>query len=557
MKLVTSAQMRTLEERAVAAGVSLDDLMAAAGLAVAQEAWMQLGHLEGRRIAVLVGPGNNGGDGLVAARHLAEWGADVRCYALRPRDDAQWSQTVDSGIPCTSVADDQNFATLDDLLKGAELIVDALLGTGPQRLIEGDLEQILQRVAGARSRIPPAKLVAVDLPSGLNADTGEVDPSTVAPDETVTFHAPKVGLYTQPGAAFTGSIQAVEIGIPDGLDTDLAVELLERRDAKRLLRSRPNHGNKGTFGKVLVVAGSSRYPGAAILAASAPYRVGAGLVTLATPRPLIPALVGAMPEVTYLLLDDGAAAADAVEQICGDLRNFDALVVGCGLGQAPATIKTIRGLLAHPALSTLKGVVIDADGLNALAGSSWSEGVAAPFVVTPHPGEMARLVGSDVAAVQRDRLGLAQSRAAAWGGVVVLKGANTIIADVDGRARLSAIANSALATAGTGDVLAGAIGGLLAQGIAPFESACLGVYLHANAGERAARSVGTAGTTASNVLTQLALAGRALAGEEPIQATGAGFDLPGVGGAFSGLGAAAAADRDGQAPSGGADVLPS
>ena len=200
MKLVMAAQMRTLEERAVAAGVSLDDLMAAAGLAVAQEAWMQLGHLEGRRIAVLVGPGNNGGDGLVAARHLAEWGADVRCYALRPRDDAQWSQTVDSGIPCTSVADDQNFATLDDLLKGAELIVDALLGTGPQRLIDGDLEQILQRVAGARSRIPPAKLVAVDLPSGLNADTGEVDPRTVAPDETVTFHAPKVGLYTQPGA---------------------------------------------------------------------------------------------------------------------------------------------------------------------------------------------------------------------------------------------------------------------------------------------------------------------------------------------------------------------
>ncbi len=545
MKLVTSAQIRTLEERAVEAGVSLEDLMAAAGLAVAQEAWMQLGHLEGRRIAVLVGPGNNGGDGLVAARHLAEWGADVRCYALRPRDDAQWSQTVDSGITCTSVADDQDFAALDDLLTGAELIVDALLGTGPRRPIDGDLEQILQRVAGARSRVPPAKLVAVDLPSGLNADSGTVDPQTVAADETVTFHAPKVGLYIQPGAAFAGSIQAVEIGIPDGLDADLSVELLERRDAKRLLPNRPVHSNKGTFGKVLVVAGSPRYPGAAILAASAPYRVGVGLVTLATPQALIPGLVGAMPETTYLPLEDDATATDTVEHICAEVGNFDALVVGCGLGQAPATFEVVRGLLAHPALASLKGVVIDADGLNAVADSAWSAEIAAPFVVTPHPGEMARLVGGDVDAVQRDRLGLAQSRAEAWGGVVVLKGANSIIADASGRARLSAVANSALATAGSGDVLAGAIGGLLAQGMAPFEAACLGVYLHGNAGERAARSVGTAATTASDVLTHLALAGRGLAGEEPIQATGGGFDLSATSGAFASLGSAAATNGNG------------
>ena len=304
------------------------------------------------------------------------------CAATRfgPADDAQWTQTVDSGIPCTSVADDPNFATLDDLLAGADLIIDALLGTGPQRPIDGDLEQILQRVAGARSRIPPAKLVAVDLPSGLHADTGAVDPHTVAPNETVTFHAPKVGLYTQPGAAFTGSIQPVEIGIPDGLDADLTVELLERRDAKRLLPNRPNDGNKGTFGKVLVIAGSARYPGAAILAASAPYRVGAGLVTLATPRPLIAALVGAMPEVTYLPIDDPldrTAAVDAVDQICAELGNVDALIVGCGIGQTPGAREVVRQLLARPTLGTLKGVVIDADGLNALVDSPWSEKLAA------------------------------------------------------------------------------------------------------------------------------------------------------------------------------------
>jgi len=301
----------------------------------------------------------------------------------------------------------------------------------------------------------------------------------------------------------------------------------------------------------LVVAGSAQYPGAAILAASAPYRVGAGLVTLATPQPLIAALVGAMPEVTYLPLDDPldeTAAIDTVEQISAELGNYDAMVVGCGMGQTPSAGELIRRLLAHPSLRTLKGIVIDADGLNALVDSAWSEQLAVPFVVTPHPGEMARLVGADVAAVQADRLGLAQSRAADWGGVVVLKGANTIIADADGRARLSAVAHSALATAGTGDVLAGAIGGLLAQGMTPFDAACLGVYLHGNAGERAARSVGAAGATATNVLKEVALAGRALAGEEPIQSTGAGFDLAGAGGAFAGLGSAAATDGDGANP---------
>ena len=193
MKLVTSAQMRTLEERAVEAGVDLEQLMENAGLNVAQEVWMQLGHVEERRIVVLVGPGNNGGDGLVAARHLAEWGAAVRCYALAARDDAQWEATVAANIPCGSVADDDGFEALDAVLEGAEVVIDALLGTGQGRAVEGDLAEILRRLAAARGRSVPPKLIAVDLPTGLDADSGRADPLTVAPNGTVTFQYPKVG----------------------------------------------------------------------------------------------------------------------------------------------------------------------------------------------------------------------------------------------------------------------------------------------------------------------------------------------------------------------------
>ena len=522
MKLVTAAQMRALEQAAVEAGGSLEALMEAAGLAVAQEAWMQLGQLEGRRIAVLVGPGNNGGDGLVAARRLADWGAQVRCYALAPRDDAQWTQTVEAGIPCGSVADDDaGLEALQALLNSAELIVDALLGAGRSRPIEGALAGMLEALAAARSQRAAPRLIAVDLPTGVDPDSGLADPLTVAPDETVTFAYPKVGLYTQPGAALAGDVQTVDIGIPAELAGDLTVELVERRDAKALLPERPARSHKGTFGRVLVVAGSAAYPGAAILAASAAYRAGAGLVTLATPASLIPALVSAMPEVTYLPLD-GAGDLAAIEAA---LPQYDALLIGPGLGQADDSVALVRALLRSPGVRGLRGVVVDADGLNALAGSDWSADLPANVVVTPHPGEMARLTSRDIEAVQAGRLAIAQESAAAWGATVVLKGANTVVASAEGATRVSAIAHAALATAGTGDVLAGALAGLLAQGLPPLDAATLAVYLQGNAGERAARSMGSAGATAGDVLRELALAGRSLAGEEPIEARGGGLGL--------------------------------
>ncbi len=542
MKLLTSAEMRELEERAEAAGVSTETLMENAGLAVAQEIWMQLGSLEDRRIAVLVGPGNNGGDGLVAARHLYEWGAQVRVYALRERSDVQWTQTVELGVPCGTVADDENFEALEALLAGAEAVIDALLGTGTSRPIAGDLAEILQRLAAVRARTVKPKLVAVDLPSGLDADSGRLDRLAVAADETVTFHAPKVGLYMQPGAAAAGSVQQVEIGIPSGLDDDLQTEVLERRAAKSLLPVRPSDAHKGTFGRVLVIAGSSRYPGAAVLAAQGAYRAGAGLVTIATPESIALHLIAAIPEATLLPLpeyDAGVISGLAAWEVVRDeMKSVDAVVLGCGLGTHDHSGVFVRRFLISEEVAAVQGVVVDADALNLLTEDmSALPNAVAQVVVTPHPGEMGRLTGLSIDEVQGQRLALARDRAAEWGCHVVLKGANTIVATPDHRARVSEVAQPALATAGTGDVLSGAIGALIAQGLSPFDAATLGVYLHGDAGNRAARARGTIGVTAGDVAEQIAMAARSLSGEEPVESPSlGGFGMGGGMGDLGGLG---------------------
>lgn len=534
MKLVTVAEMRMIEDRAEDAGVSKSTLMENAGLAVAQELWMQLGSLEDRRICVLVGPGNNGGDGLVAARHLHEWGAQVRCYALCPRDDEQWRRAVDAGVACGSVAEDENFEALEAVLQGSEAIIDALLGTGSNRPIEGDLAEIMARLAAIRDRTVPPKLIAADLPTGLDADSGRLDPLAVAADETVTFHAAKIGLYVQPGASAAGDVQTIEIGVPAGLDDDIRTDVIERRAMKTLLPARPPDAHKGTAGTLLVVAGSASYPGAAVLAASAAYRAGAGLVTLAAPASFIYQLAGAMPEVTLLPLPDadhpGAIGPSAVPLVLDALEAADALAIGCGLGSSDATGEFVANLFSHIGAThfvlsrigsaRLNGIVVDADALNHLSRRPDWNTYAPPdpnLILTPHPGEMSRLTGIATEELQARRLTLARDRAADWNATIVLKGANTVIAAPDGRAAVSQAAEPALATAGTGDVLTGAIGALLAQGASPFNAAQLAVYLHAEAGRRAARTQGTHATTATDIREHLAKALRSLSGEEPIE----------------------------------------
>ncbi|HZU75693.1 MAG TPA: NAD(P)H-hydrate dehydratase [Dehalococcoidia bacterium] len=505
MKLVTSDQMRRLEQAAEAAGVSAAQLMENAGLAAAQEAWMLLGSLEDRRIIVLCGPGNNGGDGLVCARHLADWGVQVIVYLLAPRpNDPLVEQLEALEVPVAVADDDPDLSLLAQALNGADLVIDALLGTGRARPAEGRLAAILDAVRAAREGPHPPGLMAVDLPTGLDADSGSVDPHTVAADQTVTFGFPKLGLYTQ-AKEVAGRLQVVEIGIPAGLERDLPLELLETRWVRKQLPERPAGANKGTFGKVLSLTGSISYVGAAYLATAGAARAGAGLVTFACARPLLPILAAKFSEGTFLPLpdDDGYLSPAGAGALLEELTRYDVLIAGCGLSQRDSVAALLATAL--PKLpDTLKGVVLDADALNLLSQhDEWWATLPHGCVLTPHPGEMARLTKSSVGEVQAHRMDAAREAAQRWQHTVVLKGAGTIIAAPDGRVWLSPFSTAALATAGTGDVLAGAIAGLIAQGLPAPEAACCAVYLHGTAGELLAKELGDAGVLASDVLNAL------------------------------------------------------
>jgi hydroxyethylthiazole kinase-like uncharacterized protein yjeF len=525
MKLVNTVQMMELEKKA---GVPVPQLMENAGLAVAQEVWLLLGEIAEHSIAVLAGPGNNGGDGLVAARHLDEWGAKVEVYMLKPRDaqkDEVYRQVVEREIPVRIAADDDGFQALEEMLARAEVVIDGLLGTGRMRPIEGALAEILTRLAASRQRPLPPRILAIDLPTGVDCDTGAADPLTVPADATVALAHSKVGLHALPAARYCGRIEVVDIGIPGELTADLPYELMTDAWARSILPERPPEANKGTFGKVLVVAGSTNYIGAAYLAAVGAGRVGAGLVTLACARSIYPIMAAKLLESTFLPLRDeeGFLTAESAHPVLQAIaqQGYDVLLVGCGLGQGAYVRSFVRSVLSslksdssqrQPA--TLQAVVIDADGLNALAGAEkWWDELSVPAIVTPHPGEMSRLTGLEIAEIQADRLKTAVEQAARWRVTVILKGANTVVAAPEGRARISPYANPALASGGTGDVLAGAIAGLAAQGLDSFDAAALAVYLHARAGEKVRAELGDAGLLAGDLLPVLPQVIKEIAGQ--------------------------------------------
>ena len=511
MKIVTSEQMRDLEERAGRAGTSTDTLMENAGLEVARSVRRVLGRVVGTHTLVLVGKGNNGGDGLVVARRLRSWGGHVAVCLVgdRPDDDPKLAPVLAQRTPVFTPGTPE----LRAALASSDIVVDAVLGTGRSRPIGGQLKALLRDVAAERSNRPALRLLAVDLPSGVDADTGAVDPACAGVDITVVLGRPKVGLYRFPGAEAAGAVEIANIGLPQGLDSDVPVDLMTPNWAASTLPSRPLSGHKGTFGRVIIVAGSRSYVGAPTLAVGGAGRVGAGLVTLAAPASLQAAIAPRAVEATHLLLDEAAPGVHspaAARQVLDEAAKCHALLVGPGIGQAPETREMLRGLLLSG--EPLPPTVIDADGLNYLAQhDGWWSRLSGPAVLTPHPGEMARLTGLSTADVQRDRTAAALEAAGRWGCVVVLKGAYTVVASPDGRAAVSPFANPALATAGTGDVLAGAVAGLLAQGLNTMDAGALGVYLHGAAAEISAPG-GHAGLLASDLLPALPSAIAALAG---------------------------------------------
>ncbi|HEV8637123.1 MAG TPA: NAD(P)H-hydrate dehydratase [Chloroflexota bacterium] len=514
MKVVSVGEMRRLEAESERRGLPGSALMEIAGRAFADAVAERRAPLAGRKPVVLVGPGNNGGDGLVAARWLRAFGAHpvVLTVGRRPAADAKLDLLGAAGVPLLAPTDAWPDEALEAPFAGADLVVDALLGIGRVRPIDGLMKRVLE--AAARVGAP---IVGLDVPSGLDADTGTADPATPRCAETITLGAVKRGLVIGDGPRLAGEIVPVEIGIPPGLAADVAVDWIDGRLARRLLPERDPTGHKGSFGRVLVVAGSPRYVGAPLLAALGAARAGAGLVTLAAPGDVARAVAGRLPEATFLPLPGAdeaiaPAALAKLEEVAGEYR---ALVLGPGLGRADGTARFLEAALASPALREGPGWVIDADALTLLSRMErWPSKLPPEAVLTPHPGEMARLLGAE--RIPTDRIAAATESARRWRAVVVLKGAYTVVATPDGRCAVNPAANPALATAGTGDVLAGAIGGLIGQGAAPGDAALAGVAVHGAAGALVRRAFGRGGALASDVADRLPEAAEALrTGREP------------------------------------------
>jgi len=537
MKLVSISEMHSIEQEADANGLTYDMMMENAGHNLSREV-MQLAYAQDdeEEVQVLgfVGPGNNGGDTLVALTHLAEKGWKSRAYLIKRKatGDPLVKRLEEADGEVYQADKDSEFQQLTAFLETADVVLDGVLGTGFKLPMKLEISKVLGTVKNILKTIEwQPFIVAVDCPSGVDCDSGEVAEECIKADATVTLAAVKQGLLKLPAFDLIGELRVVEIGSLDDLKSWQAVknEVGNEILAASLLPDRPSNAHKGTFGTALVVAGSVNFTGAALLAGKAAYRIGAGLVTLAVPAPLHTSLAGHFPEATWLLLphEMGSISTSAAEVVSKNLERVTSLLVGPGMGLddttrdfienllGDATVKSSHGRMGFVQPSGSKGkqipaslppLVIDADGLKLLAKlPNWSKLLPETAILTPHPGEMSVLTGLAIDKIQENRLQIAIKYAAEWDHVVVLKGAFTIIAAPDGRTTTIPVATPALAHAGTGDVLAGIIVGLRAQGLDAYEAARLGAWVHAQSGLAAAIMLGsTTAVLASDVLDAMA-----------------------------------------------------
>lgn len=524
MKVVSVEQMRAMEKEADERGVSYSKMMERAGQGVAQKIREQYG--AGGTITALVGTGNNGGDALVALAALAQDGWRTRAFLIRPRpeSDTLVARLSACGGEVLTAGEDPEFKILAAWLAESDVLLDGVLGTGVSLPLKEDVARVLAFAGAVR---PRPFVVAVDCPSGVDCATGAAAGETITADLTICMEAVKTGLLQFPAFSYCGQIETVSLGLPEDLNAKPSadVQVMTTDMARTLLPARAPDAHKGSFGTALIAAGSVNFTGAALLAGEAAYRSGTGLVRMAVPGPLHSALAGHLPEATWLILPHelGVIAADGAVVLAEALERTTALLLGPGWGTEETTGHFLKRLLsgehsrpkqaalgfarvAPPVTETrethLPPLVLDADALRLLTRlPDWPRLLPAESILTPHPGEMAALTGLNVAEIQAARLDVALKFAAEWGQVVVLKGALTVVADPAGRARIIPVATPALARAGTGDVLAGLVTGLRAQGLPAFEAAVLGAWVHAQSGVFAEARLGTsAAVLAGDVL---------------------------------------------------------
>ena len=516
MKVVTAAEMRQIDRDTIEGiGIPGIVLMETAGSAIVRA--IEQHYPTCQRIGILAGKGNNGGDGIVIARQLAHAGHDVHLFLVSPQESFTGEAHINLqiaknlGLRIEEILTDatpesdvfKERETSLNQIASCQLLVDAILGTG----LRGTVRSPIATVINAINNLP-IPILSVDLPSGLDADTGHPLGTCVQADRTVTIGLPKRGLLMHPGAERTGKLEVVDIGFPAQVvdAQNIKVNWTTAAQASQWVPPRLPDSHKGSYGRVLVIAGSTGMTGAAALASKAALRVGAGLVTLAIPKHLNPILEGLLPEVMTLPLsetDTGSFAVSATSAILEFAEKTKSiLAIGPGLSQHPETVSLVHELIRQNREQELGlRMVIDADGLNALAQDrNILSLLGRETVLTPHPGEMARLTNASVPTLEKDRIRTAQQFAREHGVTLVFKGAPTVSANANGDVWINATGNPGMATGGMGDVLTGVIAGLIAQGISSENAAALGVYLHGLAGDIVAERLGMHGLIASDVL---------------------------------------------------------
>lgn len=498
-RALNAAQMRELDAGAADHGMPAAILMENAGAALAAAA-VELSGPQGRFL-VLCGLGNNGGDGLVAARKLASAGRTVNVElmglpdALEGEPHRCWKALKASGVSVGAIGDDVPVGPGD-------VVIDALLGIGLSRAPDAKYADAIGRISSWRAS--GAKVVSADLPSGLQSDLGTPLTPCVCADLTLSFGFLKIGQALEPGATLCGRIEVIDIGIPRAAHAvlkDPATYLLEESDVRGRLPPRRPDTHKGTYGHVLVVAGSWGKTGAAALVGMAALRAGAGLVTIAArPESMIPVMAHCPELMGVELVNDGPLGVGDLNTLLDAAEGKQAVIFGPGIHRGPDTAKLLGALLEDLTIPC----VVDADGLNAIAGNlELLKRAKSDLLLTPHPGEMARLAGKTTEAIQADRIGAVRTIALSTQVVVALKGARTLIAREDGTVFINPTGNAGMATAGTGDVLAGVCGALLAQGLSPEDAAITGCYAHGLAGDLMLTRRGKMGLMASDLLDGL------------------------------------------------------
>ncbi|HVJ48034.1 NAD(P)H-hydrate dehydratase [Desulfitobacterium sp.] len=517
MQVVSAQQMREIEKEAIEAyGIPSLLLMENAALAVVREIQQTLVKMNSKgscKVIVLVGKGNNGGDGLAVARHLLISGMDVTVLSFAKTEEFRGDAALNcrlyqkAGGRFFLIEGEKQLRSTRLALNQADVIVDAIYGTGLRGALPSLVEEYVEEVNQTQ-----AWVIAVDIPSGIEADTGKVYRSAIRAQTTVTFGLPKLGHFLGKGPEYVGRLIVDPISIPDKFleQEEVATFVLTEDAVQAFLPVRTLQGHKGTHGKGVLVAGSPGMTGAAILAGRSALRCGIGLLQIVTPQAAAFQIDMGLTEATIWPVE-GQNTLDhrAWPIITEKCQTAQALAIGPGLGQNQDFIPVLEDVLRTLELP----VILDADALNLIAQEpgilGWRQR-RGPLLMTPHPGEMARLCGCSVQEIEDNRLEITLNKAVEWGAILVLKGAITVIASPDGRAFLNPTGNPGLGTGGTGDVLTGSILAWLAQGVPPLEAACLGVYLHGKAADELAQDVGWSGFTATEVADQLAKTRRSL-----------------------------------------------